>query len=147
MSYKQLRADLSGPVLAIIVTVAIIAAGLGILAYFWYVAPSSAKTPTLVIVGEPAVLGNRLYITVKNIGSKEVQIQSVVIGGTTINVIQQVNPGEELALEIDITGATVSGPVAEGVLLTTAGTYPFNAYIVSQPPASPPPASPPSTPQ
>lgn len=132
MKTKYVRADLSGPVLAIIVTVAIIAAGLGVLAYFWYVAPSASKTPTLTIIGEPAIVGDSLYISVKNIGSKDVTIQAVVIGGQTFTVDQRVSPGDSTTLNVNITGVDVSNRlVVEGVLLTSAGTYPFNAYVVS----------------
>lgn len=132
---RSLRADLSGPVLAIIITVAIIAAGLGVAVYFWYIAPTVAKTPTLVIVGEPAIVGDSLYITVKNIGSKDVTIQSLVLGGQSFSVNEVIQAGTEKALEIGIAGATVpsNAIVAEGVLLTTAGTYPFSAYVVSAP--------------
>jgi len=38
------RGDLSAPVLAIIVTIGIIAAGLVLMAWFWWFAPQAGKT-------------------------------------------------------------------------------------------------------
>lgn len=128
---KMLRADLSGPVLAIIVTVAIIAAGLGVLAYFWYLAPTASKTPTLSIIGEPAILGNTLYMTVKNLGSQDVTVLKVAIGGQSFDVtMNPIQPGAEASIEVVLDQVTLTGNVVEGVLITTAGTYPFSAYIV-----------------
>jgi len=52
----KMRGDLSAPVLAILVTIGIIAAGLVLLAWFWWFAPQAGKTGVLQIIGQPALV-------------------------------------------------------------------------------------------
>lgn len=138
---KGLRADLSGPVLAIIITVAIIAAGLVIAAYFWWLAPHASKTPTITIVGEPSLTQDssgtwHLYLTVKNDGTDAVQVNYAVINGVKFNPASPVtvNGGDKADIEFtNSTAVTIdtSNPNVSGSLITNGGVYPFNAYIVS----------------
>jgi hypothetical protein len=133
---RLLRADLSGPVLAIIITVAIIAAGIGLVAYFWWLAPQAGKTPALVVVGEPALLQDNgtwhLYMTVKNTGTEDINITKVIIEGNVFNgaVNQIISAGDKVDLDItNSTAITITGPSVEGVLVTDGGVYPFSAYV------------------
>jgi len=56
MKTKTMRGDLSALVLAILVTIGIIAAGLVLLAWFWWFAPQAGKTGVLQIIGQPALV-------------------------------------------------------------------------------------------
>lgn len=149
---RALRADLSGPVLAIIITVAIIAAGIGLMAYFWWLAPHASKTPTLTVIGTPAlqVSGDDtngytidVYVTVKNDGTDAVQVQSLVItddngakytlnpaGGSAVTV----NPGQKVQIDFEQSGLTsapaFSKPSYSATILTDGGVIPVTVYVV-----------------
>jgi len=142
MKFKGFRADLSGPVLAIIVTVGVIAAGLGLLAYFWWLAPNAGKTATLTVVGTPAMMVDSngtvtVFATLKNVGNDAVQVKQLVlsISGTPITL----NPDNSIIsagakVYVTFTGtlgsATPSDPSYQGTLLTNAGAYPVTVYFV-----------------
>jgi hypothetical protein len=90
------KGDLSAPVLAIIVTIGLIAAGLVLLAWFWWFAPQAGKTGALQVVGQPAILCNftktpKLYsnitISVKNVGSTNITIYRIIVGNVTYIVL------------------------------------------------------------
>jgi len=132
---KVLRADLSGPVLAILVTVAVIAAGIGILAYFWWMAPHASKAPTIEIIGAPAYdpTSGTAYVTVRNPGNEPVKVKKLVINGvefTPEGGSVTVPAGDKE--DITFTGAptSVSGYSVEGILVTDGGTVPITLYVV-----------------
>ncbi|MEM1761496.1 MAG: hypothetical protein QW043_02845, partial [Desulfurococcaceae archaeon] len=56
----RMRGDLSAPVLAIIVTIGIIAAGLVLLAWFWWFAPQAGRAGVLQVLGMPTFICEEL---------------------------------------------------------------------------------------
>ena len=136
------KGDLSAPVLAIIVTIGIIAAGLLLMAWFWWFAPQAGKTGALQILGTPVVICNgtvtNVTISVKNIGSANITIRTIVAGNLTYTVsttVGELDPGESKDI-------SVSGPACptnwihtvDGVVITTAGTY-ATSFTVIRPPS------------
>jgi hypothetical protein len=85
------RGDLSAPVLAIIVTVGIIAAGLVLMAWFWWFAPQAGKAGTLQILGTPSIVWDNAslrwvaYISVRNVGNDPITIVGVVVKGVSMD--------------------------------------------------------------
>lgn len=139
---RLLRADLSGPILAIIITAAVVAAGLGLIAYFWWVAPQASKTATVTVVGEPALMWNStsstwtLYITLKNTGTASVNVEYAVINGYKLSLANAVTlgPGEQEAITFTYVNGTATqftGPSVEGTVITDGGVIPFSAYVIS----------------
>jgi len=112
------RGDLSGPVLAILVTLILLAIGAAIIAYFTLFAGGTAQ-PVLTVTGQPiaekapASTNVRVNITVINTGSAP-----VTLGATTkLNITQPfklsatlgapvtVNPGSTKTLTFTFSGA------------------------------------------
>jgi hypothetical protein len=134
---SKMRGDLSAPVLAIIVTIGLISAGLILLAWFWWFAPEAGKSGVLVVTGQPAIIctagsvkESHAYISVKNIGNSPVKIEQVVIAGyvqqdSTLNIV--VNAGESKFIEIempkDLCSNIMDARAVEGVLVTNSGIY------------------------
>jgi len=127
-----MRGDLSAPVLAIIVTIGIIAAGLVLLAWFWWFAPQAGKTGALQIIGQPAVICNGttnswVVTSVKNTGSAPINVTSIFVGNLTYALSPPVmlSPGE--SRDINVTAGIVCPTTwkytVDGVILTTTGTY------------------------
>jgi hypothetical protein len=136
------RGDLSAPVLAIIVTIGIIAAGLVLMAWFWWFAPQAGKTGVLTIIGQPALICKKTdatyyvekaLISVKNSGTETVTINAVVIEGTNYTPDpDSVSAGESAS----ITATPPSGtpcpdkPAVTGTISTNAGTYVTSFAVV-----------------
>jgi hypothetical protein len=143
-----MRGDLSAPVLAIIVTIGIIAAGLILLAWFWWFAPTAGKTGSLQILGTPVLVKENnywvAYISVRNTGNDNVKILGVVVEGVTCS------PGYDSNkwLSTSNTTAPASSDIikavcdatqldtklsdkytATGQILTNYGTYAVNLAI------------------
>jgi len=134
----KMRGDLSAPVLAILVTIGIIAAGLVLLAWFWWFAPTAGRAGSLQILGQP-VLDNttkRAYISVKNTGNDAMNITGVVVGGITCSTTPPLNitlgPGGSIVINATCTGLTI-GPdkyVVNGIIYTTYGTYTVSLAVI-----------------
>ena len=132
MKTRSMRGDLSAPVLAIIVTIGIIAAGLVLLAWFFWFAPQAGKTGALQILGSPAVFcqtGNeRVVISVKNIGSEQIRVTEIIVGGIQVDIPDEtLNPGGSADISVSL-GTSCPGDwgwrySVDGVVVTTAGTY------------------------
>jgi len=130
---KILRADLSGPVLAILVTVAIIAAGIGVMAYFWWMAPHASKAPTIEIIGAPAYDKNSgtAYVTVRNVGNDPVTIEKLVISGYELTPDKtDVSAGQKVSITFSGGPTGLTGYSVEAVLVTDGGVVPITLYIV-----------------
>lgn len=141
----SLRADLSGPVLAILVTIAVIAAGIGLMAYFWWVAPTASKMPTLSVVGEPALSVTSdsisVYISLKNVGSESVKVSAIVVTDDNgnpleISLTNPVTLDSGMKQAITFTGTITEGhtftkPVFGATLITDGGVVPINVYNVA----------------
>lgn len=142
---KYLRGDLSAPVLAIIVTIGIIAAGLVLLAWFWWFAPQAGKTGTLVILGTPVAYKSdtqyNVAVSVRNTGNANVTIQGMVVEGVTCSSItvevggttrsdNKIQAGESAVVEATCQADFSDKKAVNGYLITDAGTYSFTATVL-----------------
>ncbi|MEM4913393.1 MAG: hypothetical protein QW579_04245 [Desulfurococcaceae archaeon] len=131
---RYLRGDLSAPVLAILVTIGIIAAGLILLAWFWWFAPQAGRVGTLQILGTPAIdtQGN-LTLSVKNVGNMNVTIERIFVEGQncTLTASVTVQPGESKYIIASCPSNVVAGKNSvSGVIVTDHGTYTFTAAVI-----------------
>ncbi len=106
---KARRGDLSGPVLAILVTLVLLAIGAAIIAYFVLLG-GAPQHPVVAVVGQPVIMkaGESDFIakvTIKNVGSTTLSLSSEIvilnITGTEVTAgIDPVTlaPGESLTL-------------------------------------------------
>jgi hypothetical protein len=114
---KARRGDLSGPVLAILVTLILLAIGAAIIAYFTLFA-GQAPTPVLAVKDQPIAYESGsdavVEVVVTNIGTARVTLD----GGTTeleilvpfsssatLDSDETINPGESKTLTFTFTGA------------------------------------------
>ena len=135
------KGDLSAPVLAIIVTIGLIAAGLVLLAWFFWFAPQASKTGALQILGQPAVICNatksRVVISVKNTGSADITVKSIIVGNLTYTTTtsKSLTPGQstEIVLSGDKcpTDWGIGGKLTvDGTVVTDAGTYQTSFTVI-----------------
>ncbi|MEM1646271.1 MAG: hypothetical protein QXL96_10520 [Ignisphaera sp.] len=137
------RGDLSAPVLAIIVTIGVIAAGLVLMSWFWWFAPSLGRMGVLVVVGQPVLINStkqtveqyNLTIVLKNIGNTEVQIEGIVIKDIAciISSSKVIAPGRTVVLKnIQCQGLDLSKDeyIVEGIIISDAGTIRFSANVI-----------------
>jgi len=133
---RRIRGDLSAPVLAIIVTIGIIAAGLVLMAWFWWFAPTASKAGTLEIIGQAALVNStgKAYISVRNVGNVAVTVQEngVIVNGTACTIgATVINPGESKVLEATCTLTIPPGTyTVGGVIQTDYGVYTVNLAVV-----------------
>lgn len=144
---KFRRADLSAPVLAIIVTIGVVAAGLVMMSWFWWFAPQMARGGSIIVVGTPVLVqtnnGWNLTIAVRNVGNAEVEINGVVVRGVVTSDIRpatatRVGAGQTVTLiasfeDVGLIPSSSEIYTVEGVLLTNAGTYTFSALVIRRP--------------
>jgi len=114
---KARRGDLSGPVLAILVTLILLAIGAAIVAYFVLLggAPQQA---VIAVVGQPTIVkgsGNNFIanITIKNVGSTNITL-------TTTNV------------RLNITGTVVTPNYISRTSLTPGATATIGFYVTNR---------------
>jgi hypothetical protein len=114
---KARRGDLSGPVLAILVTLVLLAIGAAIVAYFVLLggAPQQA---VIAVVGQPTIVkgsGNNFIanITIKNVGSTNITL-------TTTNV------------RLNITGTIVTPNYISRASLTPGATANIGFYVTNR---------------
>jgi len=100
---KSRRGDLSGPVLAILVTLVLLAIGAAIIAYFVLLggAPQQA---VIAVVGQPVIMKAKgddfvANVTIKNVGSTVISLSSndIFLNITEVNVQAQVVSATSLA--------------------------------------------------
>ncbi|MEM4487750.1 MAG: hypothetical protein QXK88_02975 [Desulfurococcaceae archaeon] len=140
---KRPKGDLSAPVLAIIVTVGIIAAGLVLMAWFWWFAPSASRMSVIIIVGQPALIYGGtaggsynyvLYISVKNIGNTQVEVRDIILNGTSAISIypSSIKLGQESTIiEAEFKFLQpINVSYVDCVLLTDSGAYTFRAIVI-----------------
>jgi hypothetical protein len=143
------RGDLSAPVLAIIVTVGVIAAGVVLMAWFWWFAPQAGKTGALQILGQPSVRcgggTGTARLTVRNVGNDEVSIPvsgGIVIGGNSFNITKvngrsvsgdtvNIKAGESAVIEATGSCDASWGKAVDGVILTSVGTYLTSFMVIT----------------
>ena len=129
---KSRRGDLSGPVLAILVTLVLLAIGATIIAYFVLLG-GTPQQGVIAVVGQPVIMkgaGNNFIanVTIKNVGSTNVTLTltkvQLNITGTRVNAnyISKTNllPGETATLGFHVSGrwpAVAGKETVSGVLI------------------------------
>lgn len=133
--------DLSAPVLAIIVTIGLIAAGLVLMSWFWWFAPTIARTGFIAVVGQPTLINKtssspeqyRLVIAIKNLGNDVVKIEGITIkNGNCSNVNDLIEPGDTKVFQNIICTVDLGKDeyIVDGVIITNAGTFRFSASVI-----------------
>jgi len=130
---KARRGDLSGPVLAILVTLVLLAIGAAIIAYFVLLG-AGPQQGVIAVVGQPTIVkagsdGFVASVTIKNVGSATIPSSSVTlnIAGTeiTISLGEDLAPGATTTLSFSSDSGWSSIATREtvsGALITQAGT-------------------------
>jgi hypothetical protein len=132
------------------VTIGIIAAGLVLLAWFWWFAPTAGKAGSLQILGTPVLVKEGTnwvaYIGVRNTGNDPVTITGVVIEGVSFDKYDAgwIKTDNTYSDKLDPAGSgTIIAKVAANVLdptltnkytatgqiITNYGTYAVNLAI------------------
>jgi len=143
-----MRGDLSAPVLAIIVTIGIIAAGLILLAWFWWFAPSAGKAGTLQVMGQPSLINvtnaEKIIMSVRNTGNDYVNITGISVKGELCNLGNKyiiLNPGESRVIELQLNTETCGSGwqvptigateyTVQGIIYTNYGTFTVNFAVI-----------------
>jgi len=144
------RGDLSAPVLAIIVTIGVIAAGLVLMAWFWWFAPQAGKAGTLQILGTPSIVWDGTkwvtYISVRNVGNDPISITGVVVKGVIMgrfdnrgwikidnNFVDTLNAGQSgiiMATNTTTLNIGTTEYAVPCVIQTNYGTFTVNLAVV-----------------
>ena len=108
---KARRGDLSGPVLAILVTLVLLAIGAAIVAYFVLLG-GAPQQGVIAVIGQPTIVkagasGFIANVTIKNVGSANITITA----GTGTNVKLNIT-GQTLSLNYPATGTIKLAPGA-----------------------------------
>jgi hypothetical protein len=148
---RSMRGDLSAPVLAIIVTIGIIAAGLVLLAWFWWFAPSAGKAGTLQVYGQPSIIyadPTKIIISARNTGNDIIEITSITVKNVTCDFTTKLialDPGESKVIEISNATANNANNICnnlkdlnikpteytvQGIIYTNYGTYTVNFAVI-----------------
>ena len=101
---KSRRGDLSGPVLAILVTLVLLAIGAAIIAYFVLLGGGTPHQAVIAVVGQPVIMKAKgddfvANVTIKNVGSTVMSLSSndIFLNITEVNVQAQVVSATSLA--------------------------------------------------
>jgi hypothetical protein len=129
---KARRGDLSGPVLAILVTLVLLAIGAAIIAYFVLLG-GAPQQGVIAVVGQPTIVkagsnGFIASVTIKNVGSAVISSSSVSLNitGTTLTAsLGDLAPGATATLSFSAGSgwSTIQDKdTVSGALITGAGT-------------------------
>jgi hypothetical protein len=129
---KARRGDLSGPVLAILVTLVLLAIGAAIIAYFVLLG-GAPQQGVIAVVGQPTIVkagsnGFIASVTIKNVGSAVISSSSVSLNitGTTLTAsLGDLAPGATATLSFSTGsgwGTIQDKDTVSGALITGAGT-------------------------
>ena len=136
------KGDISSPIIVILVTVAALAVAGMAIAWMASTGARASSQGSLVVIGTPAVSGNVLTITVKNMGNTDATISNVSLstGDTSPTYYYAtaggINPtavsaGTSVGITITLTGTpSASTQTLLGSLLTNQGTLQFTANIL-----------------
>jgi len=144
------KGDLSAPVLAIIVTIGIIAAGLLLMAWFWWFAPQAGKTGSLQILGTPVLyinvttnngegLKGNITISLRNTGNDPIKVEAngVIVRGVACIISETtLNPGESKVITAgcDFTNTNNEIPArtrtVEAIIKTDYGVFPVTLTVI-----------------
>jgi hypothetical protein len=108
---KARRGDLSGPVLAILVTLVLLAIGAAIVAYFVLLG-GAPQQGVIAVVGQPTIVkagasGFIANVTIKNVGSANITITTGTVTNVRLNIT-----GQTLSLNYPATGTIKLAPGA-----------------------------------
>lgn len=141
-----MRGELSSPIIAILLTVVVVAAGLVAAMWFLRAGNAASKDSMILVLGQPALIQTRYYtsavVTIKNVGSEPVTVEKIVIRQTnslgfgpvilTPNGAIVVNPGETTT--VTFYGlppqGSINATVIQAALVTDKGTIPILLYVV-----------------
>jgi hypothetical protein len=129
---KARRGDLSGPVLAILVTLVLLAIGAAIIAYFVLLG-GAPQQGVIAVIGQPTIVkagsdGFIARVTIKNVGSAVISSSSVSLNitGTTLTAsLGDLAPGATATLSFSAGSgwSTIQDKdTVSGALITGAGT-------------------------
>jgi hypothetical protein len=129
---KARRGDLSGPVLAILVTLVLLAIGAAIIAYFVLLG-AGPQQGVIAVVGQPTIVkagtdGFVASVTIKNVGSATIPSSTVKLNitGTQISTsMGSLSPGDTTTLSFSSTlgwNTISTRETVSGALITEAGT-------------------------
>jgi hypothetical protein len=126
-------AAFSLPVLALAATVVVVAVGLTMVAWYWFLAPNES----VEVLGQPALVRKGDYyeacIAVRNSGRDAVVVYGLEVEGgrCIIETGNDIKPGESLVIEARCSINPDPGTsVVKGVLLTSRGSYPVVFALV-----------------
>jgi hypothetical protein len=126
-------AAFSPPVLALAATVVVVAVGLTMVAWYWFLVPNGS----VEVLGQPALVRKgdyyEAYIAVRNSGRDAVVVYGLEVEGgkCIIETDNNIKPGESLVIEVRCSLNPDPGTsVVKGVLLTSQGSYPVVLAVV-----------------
>ena len=126
-------AAFSPPAIALAATVVVVAVGLTMVAWYWFLAPNGS----VEVLGQPALVRKGDYyeacIAVRNSGRDAVAVYGLEVEGVKCSVESgdSIKPGESLVIEARCSINPDPGTsVVRGVLLTTQGSYPVVFALV-----------------
>jgi hypothetical protein len=124
---------LNAPVMALLVTTTIMAIGLAVVAWYWFLAPNGS----VEVLGQSALVRRGDYyeacIAVRNSGRDAVVVYGLEVesGRCLIETGNNIEPGESLVIEARCSINPDPGTsVVRGVLLTSQGSYPVVFALV-----------------
>ncbi|RLE57141.1 MAG: hypothetical protein DRJ40_02145 [Thermoprotei archaeon] len=125
------RVGISYPMTMLLITVIAIAATVIAGYFFYHVAQVTAKQPLAMVLGTPVVINGVLYVTLKNVGTANLEVYGFVgVGGVSGTINEIIKPGEVKTLEISLSGE-ITGSIVKGVLKTNAGEIAITAQVIS----------------
>ena len=126
-------AAFSPPAIALAATVVVVAVGLTMVAWYWFLAPNGS----VEVLGQPALVRKGDYyeacIAVRNSGRDAVAVYGLEVEGVKCSVEggDSIKPGESLVIEARCSINPDPGTsVVRGVLLTSQGSYPVVLALV-----------------
>jgi hypothetical protein len=126
-------AAFSSPAIALAATVVIVAVGLTMVAWYWFLASGGS----VGVLGQPALVRKGDYyeacIAVRNSGRDAVVVYGLEVEGgkCIIETDNNIKPGESLVIEAHyIINPDPGTSVVKGVLLTSRGSYPVVLAVV-----------------
>jgi hypothetical protein len=127
------RVAFSPPAIALAATVVIVAVGLTMVAWYWFLAPGGS----VEVLGQPAILKRgdyyEAYLSIRNSGRDAVVVYGLEVEGgkCIIETGNDIKPGESLVIKARCNINPDPGTsVVRGVLLTTQGSYPVVFALV-----------------
>jgi len=129
------RRGISYGLVFILITVAALAVAAMLIGPMIRMGSAGGKQAVLQVVGTPTIQGQRVYLTVRNIGTLAAQVTHVAYAGQQASVAvlagsNPVQPGASTTFYADFPANTfqTAGATYELTLITDQGTIAFTAY-------------------